>query len=84
MKHTLLFVAPVALLTLNLPSDTVTTTVLSTQRFALVGVLFIASTDSTLMRKTLSKKEASPATILTLYVPLGTAISHRAFGLPGF
>ena len=51
---------------------------------ALVGVPLTASTASTFVLKTLSKNPASPATILTLYVPLGTAISHRAFGFAGF
>ena len=84
MKQILLLEAPAALLTVSLPSETVTVAVLSIQRFALVGVPLSASTASTLILKTLSKNPASPDTILTLYVPFGTAISHRASGFAGF
>ena len=77
MKQILLLTAPFPLFTVNLPSLTVTVCIPSIQRFELVGVPVMMRTPSALIAKVLSVKSASPATMRTVYVPFGTAISQR-------
>src|SRR5689334_18994700 len=83
-KQILLLLAPVALLIVSFPSETVTVLVPSTQCVVLDGLPLTVSTPSTLSLKMLSIKLGSPDTTWTLYAPLGSETCQTAFGFDGF
>src|ERR671922_142274 len=83
MKQILFDVAPAALRIVSRLSRTVTVDVASSHGAALDVIPLMVRTPSTLMRNVLPKYDGSPATMRTVYLPFGTAISQNASGFPG-